>query len=337
MQLSMIGKYCRLIYLPIFAIGFITPRVRNLSLNSFLVAICITCILSILKDADLIAGVEDPGEVFYNHIITGFMVAVAAYISGLFAFQHKGRLRVIYLMMLVLTTYQVLFINTGRTGYVVYFLLIALLFLQKLSLKHAAIGVLMFSGAIVLAYTQSITMQIRVHALVQDVQFFKENNPNTSLGFRIQFHNYAKSLFIEHPITGIGTAGFKYSFAQSNAIPVWGKELTDPHSQYWMTLSEQGIIGLVLLLTFLGSLFITSFKLKETKPILLGILLAFCVGSFSDTILCYSTAGYLLIVLSALCFGELIEKRALVQVKDRSPNSLDRDSIGTVQLGKGRP
>lgn len=44
------------------------------------------------------------------------------------------------------------------------------------------------------------------------------------------------------------------------------------------------------------------------KPILLGLLVSFCVLSFSDTIFCYSTIGYLLILFSALCFGELIEQ-----------------------------
>lgn len=88
-----------------------------------------------------------------------------------------------------------------------------------------------------------------------------------------------------------------------------GEKLNEPHGQYWLTLAEQGLIGITLLFLFLGTLFITFFKLKETKPILLGLLISFCFSSFTDTVFCYSTVGYLLIIFSALCFGELIEMR----------------------------
>ncbi|WP_241480516.1 hypothetical protein [Legionella norrlandica] len=98
--------------------------------------------------------------------------------------------------------------------------------------------------------------------------------------------------------------------------------MTDPHSQYWMTLAEQGIIGLVLLSIFLLSLFVTSFQLTESKPILLGVLFSFCIGSISDTILCYSTAGYLLVVMSALCFGEIIEKSHLNKTREKKSATL---------------
>ncbi len=79
-----------------------------------------------------------------------------------------------------------------------------------------------------------------------------------------------------------------------------------------MTLTEQGLIGMGFLLLFLGSLLRQVVFLKETKALLLGILIAFCVASLTDSILCYSPIGYLLIVFSALCFGELLEQ----QIKD---------------------
>ncbi|HDS3859002.1 TPA: O-antigen ligase family protein [Legionella pneumophila] len=318
MQWMVIGKYCKLIYLPILATGFINPKVRNWSINSYLAAIFITCVISILKAKNIIAS-EDPGEVFYNHIITGFMVALAAYLAGLLAFQSSGWLRLIYIFMILLTSYQVLFINTGRTGYLVYFILMLLLLIQKLNFKQALAGIVLFSGIIAFAYHHSPVMQTRIYDLIQDIKLLKQHNKNTSIGYRMQFHHYAKQLMLKHPFIGIGTGGFKYSYSQDVPVPSWGKELTDPHSQYWMTLAEQGLIGLVLLIIFLASLFITSFQLTSSRPILLGVLFSFCIGSISDTILCYSTAGYLLVVMSALCFGELIEKRRVKDAKEDHP------------------
>jgi len=322
MQWMVVNKYSKLIYLPLLAVGFIQSKTRLWSMNAFLASIFLTCIISVLKSQNIIQSF-DPGQVFYNHIITGFMVALGFYLSGLFAFKAKGWQRMIYFTLMMLTSYQLLFINTGRTGYVVYCILAVLLLMQKLTFKRAVLAVVLFIIGIAAVYQVSTTMQLRVNDLINEVKSLEKNNPNTSFGYRIQFHNYSKSLLAKHPLTGIGTGGFKYSFSQDNPVPGWGTDLSDPHSQYWMTLSEQGIIGLVLLLGFLFSLLVTSFQLTETKPIIIGVLASFCAGSFSDTILCYSTAGYLLIVMSALCFGELIEKRVYKTIPERELNLAD--------------
>ncbi len=78
------------------------------------------------------------------------------------------------------------------------------------------------------------------------------------MGFRIQFHDYARSLFVKNPLLGVGTGGFKYNFIKDNPIPAWGPLLNEPHSQYWMTLSEQGLMGMLFLWAFylLYSLFL---------------------------------------------------------------------------------
>jgi len=332
MQWMVINKYCKLIYLPILAVGFINPKTRNWSLNAYLAAMFITCILSILKAKGILVlgSTIDQGEIFYNHIVTGFMVSFASYLAGLFVFQYKGWSRVIYLILLLLTSYQVIFINTGRTGYITYFILMILLLAQKLSFKRAAIGVLLFCGLFALSYNISVTMHTQISELMNEVKLWNQNHKETSLGYRIEFHQYAKSLFEEHPILGIGTGGFKYRFSKDTPVPSWGKELTDPHSQYWMTLAEQGVVGFFLLVCFLGSLFLASFQLKETRPILLGFLVIFCVGCMADTIFCFSTAGYLLIVLSALCFGELLERRVSNEAMGDKPDLL-RSNLVTQQ------
>lgn len=307
-QFNLVSKYCKLIYIPILAVGFIHQKTRIWALNAYLMAMVVTCIVSFLKFKGFLVA-NDPGEVFYNHIITGFMVAFASYIAAYWSLESKGWLRVFYIGITLLTTYQVLFINTGRTGYIVYFFLMIVLLLVRLPAKASLIGIVVFSTAFVLAYNQSPIMQTGVKNCIAEIQSLRQNNKNTSLGFRLQFHDYAKTLFLEHPLIGIGTAGFQYQFYQDNPVPAWGREITDPHSQYWMTLSEQGLIGFFLLVVFLVSIYLTSLRLDKTKPLLLGILISFSIGSLTDSILCYSTVGYLLTIMCALCLGELLEER----------------------------
>jgi O-antigen ligase len=332
LSFSVVGKYFKLMYLPILAVGFIHPKVRILCINTYLASIALTCILSLLKSKNIFLT-GDAGAIFYNHIATGFIVAFGSYLAGLMIFKYKGWLRFGYTILMLLTSYQILFINTGRTGYVVYFILMALLFLQKLSLRKATVGILIFSSLLVIVYSQSPVLRERINDLRNDISSLQAHNENNSLGYRMQFHHYAKVLLEKNPVTGIGTGGFKFSFSQDNPVPAWGPGLTDPHSQYWMTLAEQGLTGLMFLLFFFCSLFITSFRLSETRPILLGILLAFCIGSFSDTILCYSTAGYILLVMSALSFGELIQQYAVQVARVKKFSQQDNiTSVNTISI-----
>jgi O-antigen ligase len=313
-QMTVMNKYCKLLYLPILSVGFMNPKTRLWTLNAYLAAMVVTCICSLLKSKGLILT-GDPGEVFYNHIITGFMVAFGSFIAVLLTIKSQGWAKVVYGLIAVFTSYQVLFINTGRTGYILYAVLMMLVLFNNLSIRRAMIGGVLFSITFVIAYTFSNTMHSGVDSLASDVIQYRHHELNTSLGYRIQFHDYAKSLFLEHPIAGIGTGGFKYRFHQDNPIPSWGDELKDPHSQYWLTLSEQGLIGFILFMCFLGSIYVISYQLYEYKSLLLGMLAAFCLGCMTDTILCYSTAGYLLVVITALCFGEFLERGLATTVK----------------------
>ena len=321
MQWALVSKYLKLIYFPLLALAFINPKLRNWAVNCYLAAMLLTCILSILKARGFIlAGTNefyksngfifsnDSGEVFFNHIVTGLMMALTSYLAGVFAFQNKGWLRVVYAGIFLLTSYQILFLNAGRTGYIVYFILVSLLLAQNLSFKKAISVLFLFCGILALVYTQSTMLQTRAHDSVQELLDYKSNK-KTSLGYRLQFHQYAQSLFKEHPLSGIGTGGFKYRFIQDNPVPAWGVSIADPHSQYWMILSEQGLAGLICLLFFLAALVLTSFQLEATRPILLGMLVVFCIGAMTDTLLCFSTLGYLLLLMSALCSGELIEQQ----------------------------
>ncbi len=311
-QLSVLGKYSKILYLPLFAVGFINPKTRRWCVNAYLTAMVLTCIIALLKAKGIIPPFHsnDVNKIFYNHIITGFMMAYASYLAALEACKVKGKLRMLYLFIVLITSYQLFFLNTGRTGYAIYFIVMGVFCLQKFSFKKALIGLGGLAALMLIAYSISPTMQTGIHNLITDAHSLNANNANSSLGFRIHFHEYAYSLFLRHPIIGLGTGGFQFTYDQERPIIEWGHFLNDPHSQYWLTLSEQGMLGGLLFLFFLSTLFWTALKLKENKHLVLGILFAFCFDSFFDSILCYSIVGYLLILFSALGFGELIEQEA---------------------------
>ena len=307
-----IEKYSKLLYLPILTAGFSDPRARKFGLHGFLLAMVVTCIASIAWLLGFYSHPEiEGGGVFRNHIMTGYMMAFAAYLSSFLLIRcysskkrEKKVIRLGYAFLTLLFTYHVFFINNGRTGYVIYLMLMVLLMLQTFSWRQALLGIVLGCSLLGISYHQSPVMQEAIQKAIIDCQMYTKNEKDTNIGYRLQFHDYAYTLFKRNPWFGNGTASFAYTFHKENPIPSRGDKLLEPHSQYWLVASEFGLLGCFALAFFFGSLIVASFQLKTLKPLALAVLLPFIVGNISDSLLFYSGTGYYFILFMALCLGE---------------------------------
>ncbi|WP_157698213.1 O-antigen ligase family protein [Legionella clemsonensis] len=304
----MIEKYSKLLYLPFLVAGFQNAKTRQLGLHAFLLAIVITCSLSVLKYHGFLQSFHfDPDHVFRNHIMTGFMVAFAAYLAWLFAYWQQGPSRLGYVLLALLFSYQVLFVSGGRTGYVIYLLLMGILILQLCTWRQAIAGIGLVLTIFISSYLASPVMKGRVDGVIQQIQSYQHNQKDTDIGLRLQFHDYAHQLFNRHPVTGNGTGSFTYYFAKENPVPFWSWKLTEPHSQYWLTAAEFGLLGIAALLFFFISLFQACLRLDKMKVIAFAMLIPFMIGNLSDSLLLYSGSGYFFLLFMAICFGEGLE------------------------------
>ncbi|WP_419420935.1 O-antigen ligase family protein [Legionella sp. D16C41] len=304
-KLFVLEKYSKLLYLPIFLVGFRNKQVRLIGLHAFLVAMALTALLSIGKKFNILTlSYLDADQVFRNHIMTSMMMVFATYLSGYLLFRQKGNLsRFFYGSLVIIYSYQILFINASRLGYLLYAILMILLIIQMLNWRQAMIGivsVLLFWG---LAYKVSSTMQIGVNALSDNFKYFQQSK-NTSIGFRLQFHSYAKNLFERHPLIGNGTGSFIHYFKKEDPIPAWGHKLLEPHSQYWLIAAEFGVIGLLIFAAFYCFLLKEALQLKEWRFAAIALLVSIAVGNLSDSLLFYSGSGYFFLVLMALFLSE---------------------------------
>ncbi|WP_165474772.1 O-antigen ligase family protein [Legionella nagasakiensis] len=304
-------KYSKLLYLPIFAVGFCNRRIRMMGIYAYLAAMLLTCVLSVLKGKGYLNfHSDDPGHVFHNHIVTGFMMAFAAYLAGWLVGRGQGRRRVLFLLLTLLFSYDVLFVNTGRMSYVIYFVLMLGLLMHYLPVKYLVGGVIGFCVLFAMFVNQSNVMQQGAHSILEDLRQYQQGNKDSSVGYRLRFHQYAESLFLSSPFIGQGTGGFSHGFKQDDPVPSWSnKNLLDPHSQYWLMAAEFGLLGIAALFYFFATLLFAAFRLQEMKPVMLGLFSAFMVGNLSDSLLLYSAVGYLFIVFSGLCLGESVAKR----------------------------
>ncbi len=304
-------KYTKLLFLPFLVVGFCDPRARTWGLNAFLAAMGITCGLSFLKAAGWIRyHTADPGQVFMNHIMTGFMISFAAYIAIVLALRSQGLLRGFYVALCITFSYQVLFIGTGCTGYVIYACLIGLLLFQVLPWRKAFLSLMMASVLLGAVFYQSTVMQTEVKKGVASVWQFQQGQKNTRIGYRLQFHAYAKQLWERHPWFGNGTGSYTYFFKTENPFPAWEKESPaarqsfEPHSEYWLMAVESGAVGVLALLVLFGCLLRAGIQLHAMRVIAIGIIIPFMLGNLSDSFLFYSGTGYFFLVFIALCLGE---------------------------------
>lgn len=326
-QFSMLEKYMKLLFIPFIAIGFVQPKIRFLAMHAFILAMGLSCAISICHFLSSHPWVNpDPGKVFYNHIITGYMMAFAAYLSAWFAIHSTSRVsKSIYSIVTIIFTVQIFAINMSRTGYMIYIILFTILLLQHCSLKKSfQYGLLSFFiiGFLGLLMLYSPNFLHGIHMVTQDIQLYSQGVQNTNVGFRFQFHDYAKQLFWAHPLIGQGIGGFHAHYLIDNPIPLWPDPNPDPHSQYWLIASELGALGCLSYAFIFIFLFQLSMQLRETKFLLHALLITMVIACSSDTLLANSGIGYFFVGFVGLCWGEYMQlyRSKDLQVASKSPD-----------------
>jgi O-antigen ligase len=325
--LGIVGKYSKLLFLPLFVFGFRDRETRVLALHAFLAAMALTWVISCLKYSGLVHyHGDDPGEVFRNHIMTGYMMTFAAYLCAYFSFHTHGFTRFFYGLWAVLFSYQILFIGMGRTSYLIYLVLLLGLMWHVCSKRQALAASLVVCALFVGIYHQSAMMQHRTEEAIHDWRsYHQQAEKNTPVGFRLQFHAYAHTLFNRHPWLGNGTSGFSDAFKKEQPVPGWGETLFEPHSQYWLVAADWGLVGLLILMFYFGSLSLASWRLRECRPIALGLMVSFLLGNLLDSLLLYSGTGYFFLLLMAVCLGSKpLPARGVVQL----PRGITQGTLG---------
>jgi O-antigen ligase len=301
-----IEKYSKLLYLPLFVVGLSSRNSRFVALHAFLAAMMITASLSWVKWLGWSAyNGETQDYVFRNHIMTSEMMASAAYFTLLLYQGSKERwAKIAYLTAFVIFSLQILFINNGRSGYVMFSVLLVFWVIQRFYASWGKL-VLAIGGVFLLlslCYEQSSVLQAQYRITMQQIQHRQEPQAN-SIGFRLRFHAYAKQLWLRAPWLGNGAGAFTTLYHRENPIPERGNELLEPHSQYWLVATEMGTLGFILLFGFLLNMIWASWQIAEMRFYAAGIWLPFVLGNFSDSLLFFSGSGYFFLLMMALCLG----------------------------------
>jgi O-antigen ligase len=284
---------------------FTSEKTARYAVFAFLAAITLTLLLSYGKfflGCDFLHQFPNDSGVFKDHIFTGFILAFASYCYALIAFSTK-KWRFIVIILFLLAVYDVLFINIGRSGYVVFSSLFFLISWQQFRWKGLIvaflIAILLFASTLFF----SETFKARFFITRSDLQQYDIGNMDTSIGLRLSFYKNSLQLLREHPWIGVGTGGFTQAYSHREGSKRW--ITTNPHNEYLNIAVQFGLLGIIVLFSLFFMHWYTSFQLVTIqKDFAQAILVSIAVGSLFNSWLMDLTQGIFYVFFTALVFSK---------------------------------
>ncbi len=250
-----------------------------------------------------------------NRIFHGFIMSALLLAALLIAREKAGIFRVLAILIGLLTAYNVLSIEIGRTGYMqiisVTFIFLLLTF-DRLKLTAINLAIVLAIGSIYLSdgrFTMRITETFAdfERALVHD-DFL------TSVGSRLEFYRGATQIGLQNPVLGVGVgdvvAELQNAFDDGEI-----KVLTDNvHSEFLNMLVAGGVPALSLFAIFLLCIVKEGIRHRTVDraagDFLVGVsLMVFVAALFNSTVKDYGEKHSLMIMLSLLAAKLLADKK----------------------------
>jgi len=324
-QFAMLVKYLDLLFIPLFLVILRDEVWRERAELAFLGSMALTAAVSWgVGLFGLSAGVcvwsgcsADNPSIFMDHIAQNMMMAFAAYLLALRArMAIRSRARWMYVSMALLTGLNVIFMVPGRTGYLVLVVLISYFVwqtaLQRLQQhgqtftlwkKNAMLAVALLAGWSLL-YQLSPRLHDRMVLVAEEASALKGEGNNTSIALRLEFYRNSLHLAEEHPLFGVGTAGFAEAYRQyvagSTSIAT-----INPHNEFLHLTVQLGLVGLSLFCFFLYSYWHMAhrYTLDHAREGGVALMLMLVLVGMLNTPLMDHSEGLFFALMSALRFS----------------------------------
>ncbi|MGH8498941.1 MAG: O-antigen ligase family protein, partial [Methylococcales bacterium] len=260
-SLSMLQKYRELLLIAILVPFMRNEKHRRWVMYAFIGACILTLLGSYLKDFGLLPLSRQGTATFKSRITHNIIMALFAYFC---VHQAKTNRRWLWLTLGLLAAYNLLVVVQGRTGQVIFILLMILFCFQSFSTRRALILtpllVIFFIGVL-----NSSGSGERFKEGIQNSTDYLHGRQDleSSMGQRLYFWQNSINLIIESPLIGYGTGSFNSQF---NRITGSKFLLTEnPHNEYLMISVQLGAIGLFAYLFFLACQWRCSFDLPDDR------------------------------------------------------------------------
>jgi len=312
------ARYSTIFLYPILILLFVRYNFIPIIISSFLLAISVGEVVSydiyfnynifnFLPYINANANSSYPTP-FMSHLNYGLFLAFSAGLSLQLFFQQKILIFRLFSLLLLSSLTINLFINIGRSGYILYIISIStVLYFQykKNILKYIPLILLSFMAIFFLAYTFSPNFQNRALQTLKSVQkIYYENDYMNSIGIR--FLNYKNSieLFKEKPLIGYGTDShvevlYKKTKESNSKLAAIIKNYTTTDSQYFDIVLQFGLIGLVVFLNIFYQIYQYKYATTYLKNLSILILILFLLYGLQTNFMYFlNTSAILLIFFS---------------------------------------
>ncbi|MES2142173.1 MAG: O-antigen ligase family protein [Pseudomonadota bacterium] len=288
---------------------FIEDKIAFYAVCAFLLAATVTLFLSFIKfftGWDILHRFGSDSGIFKDHIFTGFLLAFTSYCYGLIAFTYK-KWRLLAILLFLLTVYDVLFINVGRSGYIVFFSLFFLLAWQQFHWKGLSIVFLISIFLLGSTFFSANNFKASFFATQSEIQQYDKGKVDTSAGLRLNFYRNSLRLLQQHPWIGTGTGSFKQAY--SEIANDHRADTNNPHNEYLNIGVQFGLLGIIILISLFYTHWHESFKLAPVRKYFAqSILVSIAVGSLFNSWLLDVTQGGFYVFFTALVFSSLSKR-----------------------------
>jgi O-antigen ligase len=297
--LSTLKKYRELIFFPV-VISFLIdrPKARKWAENSFVAGCIFLLFISFAMHYSIIPS-HKFGSSLIHHIPHSYFMAILSFFA-IHRAMEKGHQRFFWIFLLPCIVINFLFIAPGRTGMLIFLVLMTLFCLQKLTLKYQSLACILLCSLAAMSYYFSNHVASRVDAAIHEINKFEQGKSRTSLGNRFNWYFNSVDLIKEKPLLGHGTG----SFETEHRRIIKGTRIlltNNPHNDYFFIGVQLGLIGLALFLLLLIFQLFYSLRLPPPKSWLLqGITLAMAAGCLINSMLYDSLEGHFFVFLSSV-------------------------------------
>jgi O-antigen ligase len=242
--------------IPVFLVLINTGKMRNYVLFSFAAVVSLSVILSCISawlNYPLFMAIPGDWYIFRTHTYHNFFAALmgAAVLSTLITKKLPPLSRSTLIFIFVLISYDILFLVAGRTGQIVYLLMVFFI----LSLWNWRIGIVLsliiFTALANVLPKYSSAVNQGVKNTESNLSAYAKGDSNTSVGLRLEWQKNSIKLIQEKPFFGHGTGSFKGEYQRILGSGDKALSSQNPHNDYLWLGVELGVFGALSLLGLL--------------------------------------------------------------------------------------
>lgn len=310
--LQVLQKRWKILLLPVF-LTTVKPESRALYIRSFLAGLLVAMSITFLAWFDLIHYADVTPEHLTKktfHVVYNPLLAFGIYLL-LHEILWGNYTRVQRLMFSLLAAVMMfnMFITEGRTGQLVFLVLMGLLVLQgcrQNRFKAICLTAVLIPSLFICGYMGSPVFKQRVNTAVMEICQFQEN-PDTSVGLRLLFWQNSWEIIRQHPFFGVGTGGFEGAYAKINRQRSSSCVATDnPHNQYVLVATMVGIPGILSLLMVFVVMFRQSFVMGgRWRHVRVAFPVFFLTIMMTESYLKITETGFFFSLFSAVLYVKI--------------------------------